>query len=241
MSEANERLRILEMIDNGVITPAQGFELLKALGGAETESPPEELPEELTEPSESLTPDIPPQPDTPPLEDESAAEPVVTAEVLEEEPVSPSTPKIDPKIGSWRRWWWVPMWVGVGITVVSGLLMFLAWNAGGFGFWFACTWFPFFLGVAVMALAWSSRTARWLHVRVHQEPGEWPQNIAISLPLPLRLTAWFLRTFRHQIPNLENTALDELILALEKTSPDAPFYVEVNEGEDGERVEVYIG
>jgi hypothetical protein len=34
--------------------------------------------------------------------------------------------------------------------------------------------------------------------------------------------------------------MDEVIIALEKTSPEAPFYVEVDEG-DGERVEVYIG
>jgi hypothetical protein len=106
---------------------------------------------------------------------------------------------------------------------------------------FACTWLPFMLGVAVMALAYASRTARWLHVRVHQKPGEKPQNIAISLPIPLRLTAWFFRTFKGHIPHMENTGIDELIMALEATNPDTPFYVEVDEGANGERVEVYIG
>jgi len=92
-----------------------------------------------------------------------------------------------------------------------------------------------------MALAWGSRTARWLHVRVHQKEGERPQNISISLPLPLHLIAWLLRNFGSYIPNLDATGLDEVILALDKTSPEAPLYVEVNEGSDGERVEVYIG
>lgn len=133
------------------------------------------------------------------------------------------------------------MWVGIAVTVISGVLMFFAWQSGGFGFWFACSWFPFLLGVGIMALAWGSRTARWLHVRVYQQPGEWPQKIAISLPLPLRLTAWFFRTFGRYIPNMEHTNIDEIIMALEHTSADAPIYVEVNEGDDGERVEVFIG
>ena len=70
---------------------------------------------------------------------------------------------------------------------------------------------------------------------------EWPRNIAISLPLPIRLTAWIVRIFRPHIPNMEGANIDEMILALEKTSPTAPLFVQVDEGEDGERVEVYIG
>jgi hypothetical protein len=142
----------------------------------------------------------------------------------------------------WRRWWMIPMWIGVGITVIGGLFMYLALRASGIGFWFGCAWLPFLLGLAVMALAWGSRTARWLHLRVQQKPGERPQKIAISFPLPLRLTAWFLRVFGHRIPGLQNTSVDEIIMALgETTSPETPFYLEVDEGEDGEKVQIYIG
>jgi magnesium-transporting ATPase (P-type) len=147
----------------------------------------------------------------------------------------------DPSALKWRSFWWIPMWIGVGITTVSALIMYGAWNSSGFGFWFACAWFPFAFGVLVMTLAWTSRTARWLHVRVHQKAGQKPERIAISLPIPLRLTAWFLRVFGKKIPSMGETSLDEVIMALDATSPDAPFYVEVNEGDNGERVEVYIG
>ena len=133
------------------------------------------------------------------------------------------------------------MTIGISITVVSGLLMFLAYQSRGFGFWFACLWFPLLFGVVIMSLAAASRTTRWLHVRIHQEPGEWPQTIAISLPLPIRFAAWVMRIIKPYIHNMENTSLDEVILALEKTSPDEPFYVKVDEGESGEKVEVYIG
>ncbi len=41
---------------------------------------------------------------------------------------------------------------------------------------------------------------------------------------------------------LEKTSLDEVILALENnTSPDKPFYVEIQDDEAEERVQVFIG
>jgi len=225
MTYESERLQILEMIERGVITAAEGVRLLSALTG--------NLPEI---PSETAFPDADAAGFT------AAAEPA--PQPAYEEP-APETDKAPPDLGAsarkWRRWWWVPLWVGVGITVISGGLMFLAYARSGFGFWFACTWFPFLFGVAIMALAWASRTARWLHVRVHQTEGERPRNIAISLPLPIRFVAWLVRIFRPHIPSVEGVNIDEMILAMEKTSPDSPMYVQVNEGEDGERVEVYIG
>lgn len=272
MSKDEERLRILEMIDTGLITADEGIVLLKALAERN-----QALPEETVARAEgsisslsevlndSLEPDKPSIQQTPaqeeipsihePLPSESEAiqrevasqvaafvpEPTTTEEQpIPEEPPVEERPT-DPLIRHWRSWWWIPVWVGVFITVLGALFMFLSFRSGGLGFWFACSWFPFLLGVTVLALAWASRNARWLHVRIHQKEGERPQNINISVPIPLRLSAWFIRTFGSRIPNLNHTGLDEVILALEKTSPDAPFYVQVNEGEDGEKVEVYIG
>lgn len=149
---------------------------------------------------------------------------------------------LPPDIEKWRRWWMLPLWAGVGFTVLGGWLMYLDLQNSNIGFWFLCAWVPLLLGVAVMTLAWQSRTARWLHLRVYQKPGEWPQKIAISFPLPIRLTAWVLRTFRDKIPGLPDTSIDELILALgESATPENPLYVEVDQGEDGERVQIYIG
>ena len=168
-----------------------------------------------------------------------AAEPFdAEAEVMPPEPAPPDGEEIK----KWKRWWVIPLWIGAGITVIGGSLMYWAFSANGFGFWFACTWFPFLLGVALLGLAWSSRTAPWLHVRVHQSPGKTPKKIAISFPIPIRLTAWGLRVFGHHIPHMEGTNLDEVILALKDVSKDeTPLFVDVNEGEDGERVQVFIG
>lgn len=224
MTNEMERLQILEMIEKGVISAEEGVRLLNSLQGEPGEV---SLPQEGT----GFRP---------------AGEEPVKPEVIEELPsanmkTKPAPFAFDEGIRRWRGWWWIPLTVGIVITVSSGLLMYLAYQKSGFGFWFACLWFPLLLGVVVISLAAASRTTRWLHVRVHQEPGEWPQTIAISLPVPIRFLAWVLRVFKPRIPNMDNTSLDAIVLALEKTSPDQPFYVTVDEGDSGEKVEVYIG
>ncbi len=151
-----------------------------------------------------------------------------------------AVPPAAPDIESWKRWWQIPLAVGVVVIVASSALMASALQASGVGFWFLCATLPFALGVALAAVAWGSRSSRWLHVRVKTGQTSWPRSIAISIPIPIRLTAWALRTFRPDIPPLRGTSLDELILALESTSPGAPLYVDVDEG-DGERVQVFIG
>jgi hypothetical protein len=257
MSNDSERLKILEMIDSGVITPSQGIELLKALEDEPEEisaggfSEPSDEPARLyaqapvsqaDQASESIFEDNPlpiGAQSTAEQAYQSDSEAVEVEDAPEEAPGGDAPPNLDPEIAKWRRWWWIPMTIGVSITVMSAALMYWTWLAGGFSFWFACAWFPFLLGILVIALSGGSRSARWLHVRVHLKQGERPRTIAISLPLPLRLTAWFFKVFGRYLPT-EVTGLDEVILALEKVTPDTPFYVKVDD-EDGEQVEVYIG
>lgn len=199
-----ERMQILQMIEDGKVSAAEGLRLLDALNSAPAaEAAPE--PEPAGAPASAALPD----------ED----------------------------LNRWRRWWIVPMWIGTGIVLVGALLMYAAYSATGhLGFWFGCATLPFILGVIVMALAGFSQSARWLHVRVKTGQEEWPRNIAISFPLPIGLTAWFLRTFGSRIPKLRETGVDELIMALgEHTSAESPLYINVDEGGHGEKVQVYIG
>jgi hypothetical protein len=224
MNEA-ERLQILEMIEKGIITASEGVKLLNSLPSeaGEGETPPVGEFMDKAEPFEAL-----PEPE------------VIQEPARPDRKPSVTPPEYKVETNKWRRWWWIPLSIGIGITVVSGLLMTLAYSYSNF-FWFGCLWVPLLFGVLVISLAAASRTTPWLHVRVHQEQGEWPQTIAISLPIPIRFTAWLLRIFKTHIDGREYKNLDEVILALEKTSPDQPFYVKVDEGESGEKVEVYIG
>ena len=228
MSEKNERLQILEMIENGTITASEGASLLKAL---EADYMVEDMSFDTEDEPEPFVTDEAGYS----KENEPAAEPL-SGDVIAD--------TFDPEIEKWKRWWMIPLWIGVGITVIGGLLMVWAYQASGFGFWFGCSWLPFLLGVAVMVMAWSSRSARWLHLRIQQEPGEWPRTIAFSFPLPLRFAAWFLRTFGQFIPKVNETGVDfdQLIQVLENsTNSETPFYIEVDEGDNGEKVQIYIG
>ncbi|HSF82305.1 MAG TPA: hypothetical protein VLA49_13770 [Anaerolineales bacterium] len=246
MASDNERRFILEMIESGKISAEEGLRLIQALGEGEeadafehileTPQEPENLAARPSFQARSLQD---PQPPAAHFQDEPAS---ADEDDFEKGDIPSGQATLPGDVDQWRRWWMIPLWVGVGFTVLAGVLMFWAQQAAGFGFWFYCSWVPFLLGLFLIVLAWQSRTARWLHLRVQQKEGEWPRNIAISFPLPIHLTAWFFRLFGNKIPGLQDTSLDEMILALDKTAtPDNPLYVKVDEGEDGERVEVFIG
>ncbi len=134
--------------------------------------------------------------------------------------------------------WQAIFWPGVAAVVGGGLLVALvyAWDIPAP--WLVLGWVFFVLGVLAMALGWWLRGARWLALRVRQDDGP---NIAFALPLPLGLAAWGLRIARPFVPHLRETAVDELILAMRDELRDGrPLIVEVNEGEGGEQVQVYL-
>ena len=246
MPTESERTKILEMIAEGTISAEDGVKLLDALDGIsevrdfpDVEASPELTPTSVSNFNEPIPDDFGTENTGNESGDESA-DVLEPDEIYHPDPISSNLPDSE-EMEKWKRWWVIPMWLGIGITVIGGALMYSAFVANGIGFWFACAWFPFMLGVLVMALAWGSRTAPWLHVRVHQRPGQTPQKIAISFPLPIRLAGWGLRTFGHHIPNMDGVDLDGVINAINESSKDGtPFFVDVDD-EDGERVQVFIG
>jgi hypothetical protein len=151
----------------------------------------------------------------------------------------------DPQMRYWRNWWTLPMLAGVGVLVLGALAMYSAVQASGYGFWFVCSWLPFLIGVAIAALAWASRTSRWVHLRVEkgsQGGRERPRRLMLSFPIPVKVIAWAIRSFGTRIPALARTSVDELITAIDETAtPERPIFIDVHKGEKGERVQVYIG
>ncbi len=200
-------------------------------------------------PAEVPPPSIPPLPPIAPVETWAAASQTgfgspasTTSETSAES--SPHVPsELPPSAARWKRWWTIPLWVGVAITVLGGLFMYSAvQSAGGVSFMFLCASVPFAIGLLLMVIAFQSRTAPWLHLRVQQRPGESPQRIAISLPLPVGLAAWGFRTFGHHIPNTDGQDIGQVIEAVGRNAtPENPLYIQVDEGDDGEKVEIYIG
>lgn len=139
-----------------------------------------------------------------------------------------------------KNFWMIPFWIGVGITFLGGMSMFYAIKASGFGFWFYFAWLPFLLGVVITALSTSSRTARWMVICVERERGE--RQHGFFFGLPLSLAGWVLRNFGQKIPNLGKTHVDEILQAIEKTiTSKSPLIINVENDDNGEHVQVYIG
>lgn len=269
MNDKSERMRILEMIENGRITAQEGLNLLKALneageaepglsdGAAEDELPAPDLwsgaaagpitaisPGETfgqQEPLASLAPPDLPDPVYPADTDTAEPwQPEAEVEVIEPDASRPQAPADAAK---WRMWWTLPLWVGLVVILWGGLFMYWSyWIVGGLSLLFLCAAAPFAIGLLLIAIGLYSRSAHWLHLRVQQSPGEKPERIAISMPLPIRPAAWFLRTFGDRLPNIRETNVDEILLAVGKhATPENPIYIQVDEGEGGDKVEIYIG
>jgi len=139
-----------------------------------------------------------------------------------------------------KRLWFVPFGIGLLIMTLGALWLYSAFSANGFGVGFWLAWIPFIMGIFIVAVSFQTSRSVWLHVRIKQKPGERPQRIAISLPMPVSLTRWFLNTFGKSIPGLRDQPIENFSEILNNLSPEEPFYVHVNE-EGDEEVEVFIG
>lgn len=207
---------ILDMIERGELSAEDGMRLIRAMGPIQ---------------STDIVDNAEPSSTNP------AATPVM-GEVLEAE-----SPRISEeeqhRMKQLKRWWLLPFGIGLLITALGAIWMYTGYINRGFswGFWLA--WIPFILGVFVVAVSFQTSRSVWLHLRIKQKPGEKPERISISLPLPITLTKWFLTVFGSRVPGLKDQPIGNISEILEDISPDDPFYIQVND--DDERVEIFIG
>jgi len=136
----------------------------------------------------------------------------------------------------WRAWWLIPFSLGIAGTAAGLGLSQLG------GWWWLCAGPLLFVSVTVVTLAAATSQSPWVHVRVRTGAEEGFRRINISLPIPVRLTAWGLRVFGSKIQGLDDTAVDDSILGLEESlSRETPIHIQVQDGEAGEHVEVFMG
>jgi hypothetical protein len=228
MTLYEQRLEILRKVERGELSTQDGSRLLEELEvGLPLSISVDPLPA-VPEPTAAAAPDVeiipPPTP--------AAADQGPQLTDLETS-----------RFNFWQKWWLLPFGIGVALTLLGAYWMYLGYMAAGLGWGFWLSWFPFGLGVLVTAVAARSRTARWLHVRVHQDGEDGSsRNVNISFPLPISFGAWVLRTFGHWMPDkFQRQHLDEVLTMLDQAlTRDAPLHVMVNE-KGGDRVEVFIG
>jgi hypothetical protein len=177
--------------------------------------------------------------------EEDAAQPEV--EILETGAVSGNeeayAPEFEAVKARARRFAMIPLWIGVFLTVLSAWGIYSIQERSGVNFWSFFLMIPLLLGVLLIGLGAGAQDSKWLYVNVDRRNAEdWPRNITLGFPLPLGLTAWFLRSFGHNIRGMQNTNVDEIIQILDATGKSgAPLIINANDNEDGEHVQVYIG
>jgi hypothetical protein len=211
---AEERRKILQMVQDGKISAEQAASLMRALdadaAGDSTEAEVEVIESGGGASGEGRT-------DAPEFEEVKARA---------------------------RRFAMIPLWIGVFITILSSWGMYsIQQNSGRPNFWFFFLMLPLLLGVLLIALGASAQSSKWLYVNVDRRNAhDWPRNITLGFPLPLGLTAWVLRNFGHNMRGMKNTNVDEIIQILDATGKSgAPLIINANDNEDGEHVQVYIG
>ena len=141
-----------------------------------------------------------------------------------------------------KKYAMVPLGIGIVFTILSAYWMYALVQNANYGFWFFCAWFPLLLGVFLLTFSAGGMNSRWLYVNVEQAQDEWPQHITFGFPIPLGLISWSLRNFGHFIRGKDMKNVDQMLMALSLADKlDDPLIVNVDEGEHGDRVQVYIG
>lgn len=143
-----------------------------------------------------------------------------------------------------QGWWLLPVAVGAVVMAVGAPLMALGLTGRAAIFWaICCGWVPFLAGLGVLTVGVWSRSARWFHLRIkNAKSGR--NTFALSLPLPLTLTAWVLRLVRPFVPQLKDTGVDEALLALQEgmsKEDDQPLFIDVQDDDDGEQILIFLG
>ena len=203
--------KILDMVEQGQITADEGLRLMNAM-------------------SRSAEGGIPAGE---PIEDEVLHPPAGPSPHLSAEELQ--------RMKQLKRWWLLPFGIGLVILVLGAVWMYTGYAHSGFGFGFWLAWIPFLLGTFIVAVSFPTQKSVWLHLKVTQKPGEKPQRIMLSLPLPLNLAKWFFRTFGDKVTGLKDEAIGDIPTILENLSPEDPFYIHVNDDAGGEEVEIFIG
>ena len=158
------------------------------------------------------------------------------------EPVAAGpAPALPPPMPHFGSLWLIPLYVGLVLLVCGALAVFPLYTSSGSWLWLVCGWPVFLIGVLTILAGWLARNSRWVHIRITNVDGS-RRSIKLSFPLPLRLTAWALRVASRFSGRLKDTGVDEIVVALnEGLKSDQPLYVDVQDDDDGERVQVYIG
>jgi hypothetical protein len=210
---SDERKKILQMVEEGKISADEAASLMLAMSGDEDEG-------------ESID-----------------AEPEVLESGTGFDYERPEAPEFEEIKARARRFSFIPLWVGVFITVLSAWAIYAIQQSAGANFWFYCMIFPLMLGVLLLALGGGGRSSRWIYVDVDRrdaKPGDGPKHITLGFPIPFGFVAWFFDNFGSSIKGMDKNKVEGIVQMMHATKDsDEPLMVNVDD--DDAHVQVYIG
>lgn len=207
----SERAQILKMIDEGKISAEEGLKLMQALAEDETAETEDESPYVETDPG-----------------GEAEWEPA---------PPDPVVERLKRRV---RSFYLIPLFGGTFLTVFIAWVMYQSIQNDSLGFVFYCLLFPtLLLGILLLTLGAASQNSSWVYVDVQQKPGKKPGRILFGFPL--NLARWLMNTFKGTMPFKEREKAEMMMQVMNDTTRSEPIVVQVDEGEDGDKVNVYIG
>jgi hypothetical protein len=142
-------------------------------------------------------------------------------------------PRIDP-----RPYLRYPLWGGLIVVLVGSTVVASAYQQGRLTIWtWLFGWLPLLFGLTVATAAAWARGAHWVHIRILDQD----HRLTLAFPVPLRFAASVLGLARQFIPQLRETAVDELILTLRDTvGREQPMTIDIGTDEEGEHIQVHI-
>lgn len=215
--------KILNMVNNGDITAEEGLRLINTVSSSEAVDEENDIEDENYG-----------------SEDEVSG--ITTNNSMGDVEIIQTTesPFDQERINKFKKWWFLPFSVGLILTVISSIWMYLGITSKGLGWGFWLSWIPFIIGIVIMAISALSSKSKWIHIRVREKGKGKHVNIRFSMPMPLGAAKWFIRNFSHKLKKTKELPLDEIITEIEQgITSDSPLYVKVND--DGDEVEIYIG
>ncbi len=162
-------------------------------------------------------------------------------EALEGEIITPLSANSPPELGRYRRLWLVPLLIAVGSFLMSGMGLFLLYQAENPAFLgFLCLWPIFIAALFAAGILVLAQRSTWLYLNVEEHSGT---RIRLAFPLPLSLVDWAVRIARAFVPgdqlmHLETAASLANVMG---NNPDrAPIFLDIDDG-NGAKVQIYIG
>jgi hypothetical protein len=129
-----------------------------------------------------------------------------------------------------QGWWLIPLVVGMAFLGGGGFLASLG------GWWWVLAIPLLLLGTLLVVLAAGSSTSPWIFVRVREDS---LRPVRVWVPVPVRAAAWGIRIARPWVRGMDMTAVDELLLTLERElGSDRDLVIDVDDVAGSERVRV---